>query len=77
MTQIACGVPEWQIAQNFGIFRMTLRKHLADELMTGRAKKKAEKLKRLWKAAGGGNVSAMIQLHGLFEHADKRLGRGC
>lgn len=55
---IAGGQSEDDIARVIGISRMTLRAHFADELATGRAKKRAEILMAQYRTALAGNASA-------------------
>ena len=49
---------EAEIAEVFGISRPTLRKHFADELTTGAAKRTAAVLLALYETAVAGNVAA-------------------
>ena len=51
-------MPEEAIASVFGITRPTLRKHFADELTTGAAKRNAAVLLALYETAVAGNVAA-------------------
>ncbi len=59
---VAAGMSEDDIARAFGISFPTVRLHLAEELATGRAKRRAAVLRLLWKSAEGGNVSAQKYL---------------
>jgi len=54
------GIPEAHIARVLGIDPKTLRKHYRDELDTGHIKANAHIAESLYKAARGGNVTAMI-----------------
>lgn len=55
----AAAMSEQEISAAIGISRATLRKHFADELKNGHARKTAENLARLEGAAKAGNVAAM------------------
>lgn len=56
---VAGGMPQWQIAAALGLSEPTLLKHYAVELDGGRAKRTAEVLEALYRAAvEDGNVSA-------------------
>ena len=66
MTCVAGGMSEADIARVLGISPPTRRKHFEDELATGRARRVAENLARLEKAAKSGNVAAM-------KHLDQRM----
>ena len=50
---------EEAIASVFGITRPTLRKHFADELTTGAAKRNAAVVVQLYRAAMDGNAAAL------------------
>ena len=63
---------EATIANALGIAVNTLRKHFTEELMTARAKKRAEVLVQLAKAARAGNVSAMKALYAMMDRAAQR-----
>lgn len=58
----ACGMSEDDIARAIGCSTPTLRKHFAEELRTGHAKKRAEVIRMLFKTAKAGNVSAQRKL---------------
>lgn len=55
---VAGGQSEEDIARVIGVARGTLREHFADELSTGRAKKRAEVLVAQFRTAIAGNASA-------------------
>lgn len=63
----ACGMSEDDIARAIGVAPKTLRKHFAEEVATGWARKRAQNLKRLDAAAAKGNVSAQ-------KYLDQRMG---
>jgi len=69
---LAAGMSQDAIARAIGCDAKTLVKHFADELTTGLAKKRAEAIALLWKAAKGKkpNVAAvkkLIELHAITE----------
>jgi len=64
MLLCAAGFSERAIANVLGTTQVTVRKHFAEELETGRAQIQAENLSRLDRAAAKGNVSAMKYLDG-------------
>ncbi len=73
---IAAGMSEPGIAAAVGICQNSLRKHFADELMTGHAVKMAENLQRIERAAERGSVSAMRYLDERFGLVpERRLGK--
>lgn len=55
----AAGQAAWQVAVALGISEPTLREHYETELANGRARKTAEIELALYRAAAGGNVSAI------------------
>lgn len=55
----AAKMSEERIAAVIGISRVTLRKHFAEELTGGKAKRNAAVLQAIYKQALSGNVSAM------------------
>lgn len=59
---IACGMSERDVAVAVGICRETLRKYFAQELLTGRAKKRFQLYSEMWKTATDGNVSMQKHL---------------
>lgn len=59
---ISCGMSEPEISHVIGCSVPTLRKHFADHLMHGRARRRAEVIELLYKTARKGNVSAQKQL---------------
>lgn len=61
----ACGMMQADIARAIGCHVDTLRDGFAEQLLTGRAKKRAEVLGQLFKSAKGGNVSAQKYLEQL------------
>lgn len=61
-TLAAAGVFQARIAEALQITWPTLRKHYADELANGRARKQLEILTALERAAKGGSVAAMKHL---------------
>jgi hypothetical protein len=62
MLFVACGMSEEAMAAVIGIQRQTLRKHFAEELLTGHARIRSENFKNLRKAARAGNVAAIKYL---------------
>jgi predicted transcriptional regulator len=72
MLLVAAGMSEPSIASVIGICQSTLRKHFAEELLFGHARKQAENLARLEKAARKGNVTAMKYLAGKLEVIPER-----
>jgi hypothetical protein len=70
MLLMAGGIGEAGIAAIFQLSVNCLRKHFADELLHGRAQKRAENLRRLEAAAEGGAVTAMRVLHLVYDKAD-------
>jgi hypothetical protein len=71
---IAAGMTQDAIARAIGCDPKTMAKHFPDELATGLAKKRAEAIALLWKAAKGKkpNVAAvkkLIELHAITEAA--------
>jgi hypothetical protein len=62
MLFVACGMSEEAMAAVIGIQRQTLRKHFAEELLTGHARIRSENIKNLRKAAKAGNVAAIKYL---------------
>jgi hypothetical protein len=72
---VAGGGTEDDVAATLDIARGTARKHFADELRHGRARKQAAVLTLLWRSAQGGNVSAMRFLDGKFDPAAASLGK--
>ncbi len=71
---VAAGMSQDAIARAIGCDPKTLLKHFPDELATGLAKKKAEAIALLWKAAKGRkpNVAAvkkLIEMHAITEAA--------
>lgn len=63
----AAGMSEEAISAVIGVQRQTLRKHFADDLLTGHSKEMAANLKRLKGAANDGNVAAMKALDAKFD----------
>ncbi len=59
---VSCGMSPPDIARALGIARETLRKHFADELAEGLARRRAEVIALLYKSARKGNVSAQKAL---------------
>jgi hypothetical protein len=57
------GMSNEEIAMAIGISTPTLEKHFEEELLHGRARKRAEVLRLLYAAARKGNVTAQKQLH--------------
>lgn len=56
---VAGGMPAWQVAKAVGVSASTLSDHYADQLDSGRARKNAEVMVAMFKAATeAGNVSA-------------------
>src|SRR4051812_15159870 len=74
-TLAAAGVFQARIAEALQITWPTLRKHYADELANGRARKQMEILTALDKAAKAGSVSAMKHLAKRFERAGRAMNR--
>lgn len=70
----AHGMTHDDIAAAMGISAPTLRKNYLRELRGGLAQKRAELLVLKWKAAAGGNVSAMKEVQKDFEKADMYRG---
>jgi hypothetical protein len=62
---VAVGMSEDDVARAIGCATPTLAKHFAEELATGRAKKRAEVIKLLFKTARKGNVSAQKKLEAM------------
>jgi AcrR family transcriptional regulator len=54
----ATRVTEEDIARTLGIAKNTLRKHFADELATGHAKRTSEMIMAMYRSGVGGNVAA-------------------
>jgi hypothetical protein len=67
---MAGGIGEEGIAAIFQLSVNCLRKHFADELLHGRAQKRAENLRRLERAAEEGAVTAMRALHLIYDKAE-------
>lgn len=59
---VSCGMSEDDVARAIGLTTPTVRKHYADELLTGRARRRAEVIKLLYRNARKGNVSAQRKL---------------
>lgn len=59
---VACGMPKAAVARALDIHEETLDKHFAEELQTGRAKRRREVIGLLFRQARGGNVSATKKL---------------
>lgn len=59
---VSCGMSQDDVARALGISRPTLAKHFEDELSNGTAKKRAEIIGMLYKAAKRGNVTAQRKL---------------
>jgi predicted transcriptional regulator len=59
---VSCGMSQDDVARAMGISTPTLVKHFEDELANGTAKKRAEIIGMLYKAAKGGNVTAQRKL---------------
>lgn len=55
---LAAGMPVWQLAQAIGVSEPTLREYYAAELDGGRARRRADVLVAMHKAAVEGNVAA-------------------
>ena len=68
----AAGMTEAAIGQAIGCGRTTLRHHFAEELATGRAKRPAENLIQIERAAKAGRVAAMVYLDRLMTRSAKR-----
>lgn len=66
----AAGMSQREIALALGISEPTLREHFRDELDFGPAKRRAEALTMLHKAARDGNVAAIRALKSHFEEAE-------
>jgi len=66
------GLSETAIADAIGASRGTLWTYFADEMLVGRARKRAAVLEMLDKAAQVGKVSAMIALCRIYDRAEKR-----
>lgn len=58
----SCGMSEDAVARAMGLDVDTLRKHYADELANGAARKRAQIIAMLYKSASKGNVSAQKKL---------------
>jgi hypothetical protein len=69
---MAGGIGEEGIAAIFQLSVNCLRKHFADELLHGRAQKRAENLRRLERAAEEGAVTAMRVLQLVYDKAEAR-----
>jgi hypothetical protein len=59
---VSVGMSHEEVAMAIGCHRETLEKHFADELLHGRARKRAEVTKLLFAAARKGNVTAQKAL---------------
>jgi predicted transcriptional regulator len=59
---VSCGMSKDDVARALGISTPTLVKHFDEELSNGTAKKRAEVIGMLYKAAKGGNVTAQKKL---------------
>lgn len=66
---VSCGVSQEDCARAIGISKPTLVKHFEEELSSGAAKKRAEVISMLYKAAKKGNVSAQRTLEGMTRAA--------
>lgn len=66
---VSCGVSQDDCARAIGISTPTLVKHFEEELASGAAKKRAEVISMLYKAAKKGNVSAQRTLEGMTRAA--------
>lgn len=58
----SCGMSQDEIARSVGISTPTLEKYFFGELETGRAKRRREVIKLLFKSARSGNVAAQKKL---------------
>ena len=72
MLLMAGGIGEEGIAAIFRLSVNCLRKHFADELLHGRARKRGENLRRLERAAEEGAVTAMRVLQLVYDKAESR-----
>jgi len=72
MLLMAGGIGEAGIAAIFQLSVNCLRKHFADELLHGRARKRGENLRRLERAAEEGAVTAMRVLQLVYDKAEAR-----
>jgi hypothetical protein len=70
MLLMAGGIGEAGIAAIFRLSVNCLRKHFADELLHGRARKRGENLRRLERAAEEGAVTAMRVLELVYDKAE-------